>query len=267
MLLSRILSEGGLLSSLILFRQTLARNDTLVVASIDRGAPLRVLAIGDSITWGYNEPSGNSYRRDLQCLLYAGGNPVEMIGSIKHGDWDNNDSDAFILHTIDEIKTAATPELTRNGSKPNLILLHAGTVNFVLGTNVTDAPAELGHLIDFITHHNPAALLVVAQLIPNANATVNALIDQYNDKLPLVVASKARMGKKVFLKAMDGVTTDLLLDGTHPDERGSRIMAQRFYEAAVEAGRRGLVTPAEGPFIDRGESSLPPSGKCADLTD
>ncbi|KAH7355886.1 SGNH hydrolase-type esterase domain-containing protein [Pyrenochaeta sp. MPI-SDFR-AT-0127] len=236
-----------------------------VVASISNGAPLRVLALGDSITYGYNDATGNSYRRDLACLLWTGGNPISMIGSVKNGDWDNNESDSFIYHTIDDILDAGTPELTRDTAKPNIVTLHAGTVNFVLGKNVTNAPDRLGNLIDFITSNNPSALLVVAQLIPNTKTNVSAYIDWYNGEIVPVVASRAREGKKVILTSMHGVTTKHVPDHSHPDEAGSRIMAQRFYEAIVEGSRRGLVSAAEDSFEDRGASSVSPSGKCNEL--
>jgi lysophospholipase L1-like esterase len=241
------------------------------------GAPLRILPLGDSITFGYNEPSGNSYRRDLQCLLSTNGNPVSLIGSIKNGDWDNNESDAFNLHTLDEILTAGTPELTLPPeAKPNIILLHAGTVNLVLGVNVTTAPDRLAHLIDFATTHNPDALLVVARVIPNANASVNALIDEYNSHIPDVVSAASAhrgrhgghgqgSGKVVLAPLMRGVTLEHLPDGTHPNEEGYSIMARYWYEAIVRAGRKGLVVPAEGEFVDRGESAVPASGRCEDL--
>jgi lysophospholipase L1-like esterase len=241
------------------------------------GAPLRILPLGDSITFGYNEPSGNSYRRDLQCLLSTNGNPVSLIGSIKNGDWDNNESDAFNLHTLDEILTAGTPELTLPpDSKPNIILLHAGTVNLVLGVNVTTAPDRLANLIDFVTTHNPDALLVVARVIPNANATVNALIDEYNSHIPDVVSAAAARrgrhgghdqggGKVVLAPLMRGVTLEHLPDGTHPNEEGYSIMARYWYEAIVRGGRKGLVVPAEGAFVDKGKSAVPASGRCEDL--
>ncbi|KAJ6442759.1 Polyketide synthase [Purpureocillium lavendulum] len=215
----------------------------------------------DSITYGYNEPSGNSYRRDVECFLYAGGNPVSLIGSIKNGNWDNNESDAFIYHTVDEILEAGRPELTRQTSKPNIILLHAGTVNFVLTKNVTNAPERLGNLIDFITEQNPQTLLVVAQLIPNTNQTVDALIKEYNNKMPKIVAQRARAGKKVIMTSMRGVTLDLLLpDGNHPSERGSRVMAHYFYEAIVEADRQLRKTIQEDTrlrFLVRIAQELP----------
>lgn len=239
----------------------------LLVSSIAQGAPLRVLPLGDSITYGYNDPTGNAYRRSLVCLLWAHGNPVELVGSVSHGDWPNRQSDAFVYHTIDEIGEAGAPELTRKAAvaRPNIVLLHAGTVNFVLGKNVTNAPERLGSLVDFIVHHNPDAVLVVSQLIPNANATVQRHIDGFNAQLPAVVAERARQGAKVVLASMRGVTIDLLPDGTHPFQAGGAVMAQRFYEALVEAGRLGLVVPAQGPMAYAGAESLPSTGKCSDL--
>ncbi|KAK4140134.1 SGNH hydrolase-type esterase domain-containing protein [Dichotomopilus funicola] len=248
---------------------------------IANGAPLRILPLGDSITFGYNEPSGNSYRRDLQCLLSTTGNPVSLIGSIQNGNWDNNESDAFNLHTLDEILTAAVPELTLpRDRKPNIILLHAGTVNLVLGVNVTTAPERLANLVDFVTTHNPDALVVVARVIPNANDTVNALIDEYNAHIPNVVSAAAAAAsshghghggkgkrKVVLAPLMRGVTVERLPDGTHPDEKGYSIMARHWYEAIVRAGREGLVDPAEGEFVDRGKSAVPASGRCEDLVD
>ncbi|KAJ5212812.1 uncharacterized protein N7498_004458 [Penicillium cinerascens] len=161
---------------------------------LHQGAPLRILPLGDSITFGYDELSEKSYRRYLKCLLHSGGNPVTLIGSIQHGDWANNLNDGFNLHTIDQNLEAGTPELTRKAEGPNIILLHAGTVNFVLKLNVTNAVSRLSNLVDFITEHNPAALLVVAQLIPNANATTPSFINHYNSQVPEVVQSRAQSG-------------------------------------------------------------------------
>lgn len=251
-----------------------------VVASIAQGAPLRILPLGDSITYGYNDPTGNSYRRQLQCLLYTGGNPVAMIGSVRHGDWDNSEASAFIYHTLDQILEASLSELTLAESfqqdssssssatpppPPNVILLHGGTVNFVLGKNVTEAPARLGHLVDAITERNPDALLVVARLIPYGNATVDAQVQRYNAAVPGLVAARAREGRRVVLTSMRGVTADHVPDHAHPDVFASGVMALRFYQALVEADRRGLVPPAQGPFADKGTTSLPESGQCRDL--
>jgi len=180
-----------------------------------------------------------------------------MIGSVKTGDWDNNESDSFIYHTIDDILSAATPSLTLPADqKPNIILLHAGTVNFVLNKNEADAPERLGNLVDFITDNNPDALLIVAQLIPNTKPHVAPQIPLYNAAIAPVIAERARKGKKVILTSMAGVKEEHVPDQSHPDEAGARIMAKRFYDAIVEGGRRGFISKVEGEFVDRGASSV-----------
>lgn len=226
--------------------------------------------MGDSITLGYNDPTGNSYRRDLACLLWTGGNPVSMIGSVKHGDWDNNEVGAWVYHTTDMLRERAAPELLAGGAaagRPNVVLLHAGTADLVLAPgDAAGAPARLGALVDLVARHSPDALVVVSRLAPHRNRTVGALVGAYNAALPAVVAERARAGRRVVLASMGGLTADMLPDGVHPAGLGSRVMALRLYEAVVEAGRRGMVAPAQGPFEDRGASSVPPSGRCADLS-
>ena len=235
------------------------------LAATAKKTPLRILALGDSITYGYDEPSGNSYRRAVECLLHHDGYPVEFIGSVKNGNWENNESDAFNLNTTDQILVHAKPELTRPISQPNAIFLHAGTVNFVVGVNVTNAACRLAHLIDFITEHNPTTLLAVAQLIPNANATVNSLIDQYNARIPGLVSSRVQAGRRIVLVPMDVVKADDLPDGTHPNAYGYHIMARHWHEAVVKADGDGILGPARGSFVDKGRSSLPVSGNCSVL--
>lgn len=137
----------------------------------------------DSITYGYAEASGNSYRRDIEYLLYTEGNPTQLIGSIKNGNWQNNDNNGFSYHNIDEIGVSGTPEIAGQ-LKPNVVLLHAGTNDMVRNLDVANAPTRLGNLIGFITSNCPDALVVVAQLIPNANATVNPLVQTYNNQGP-----------------------------------------------------------------------------------
>jgi hypothetical protein len=137
-------------------------------------APLRVIALGGSITYGYNDPKGNSYCRYLAYLLWISDNSISTIGSVKNGNWDNNESGSFIYHTVDDILHTGTPELTRDTEKPNIATLHAGTINFVPGKTVTDAPERLRNLVGFTTNNNPSTLLVVSRLTPNTKTNVSA---------------------------------------------------------------------------------------------
>lgn len=46
-------------------------------SSLENGINLRILPLGDSITWGYGSTDGNGYRLDLLNLL--AGNDVQYI--------------------------------------------------------------------------------------------------------------------------------------------------------------------------------------------
>ncbi|KAK3617285.1 hypothetical protein LTR56_025386, partial [Elasticomyces elasticus] len=56
--------------------------------ALEWGVTLRMLPLGDSITWGYLSSDGNGYRLDLENLL--DGNPVEYIGSQQSGNMADN---------------------------------------------------------------------------------------------------------------------------------------------------------------------------------
>jgi lysophospholipase L1-like esterase len=140
--------------------------------AIANGAPLRILPLGDSITYGFLEPEGNSYRRDLQYLLASNGNPVQYIGSETTRNWPNNQNDGFVSQTIDQISESGDPEIT-GSPKANIVLLHAGTNDMIGNFTVDEAPARLGNLIDKIHTNSPDTFVLVAQIIVNANTTVN----------------------------------------------------------------------------------------------
>ena len=61
----------------------------LALASNDK-APLRVLPLGASITWGVNSATGNGYRKPLKDQLQSHGWEVDMVGSQKHGTMKDN---------------------------------------------------------------------------------------------------------------------------------------------------------------------------------
>jgi lysophospholipase L1-like esterase len=193
---------------------------------------------------------------------------VQNIGSIKNGDWADNANDGFTGQRIDEISASGNAEITGT-QKANIVLVHAGTNDMVQNANVTSAPARLGSLIDKIISNNPDALVLVAQIIVNGNTTINDRIKVYNQALPALAEARSSTNRSVRLVNMDAVLAeDLLLDGTHPNEKGYMKMANAWYTTIVQAGKDGLIRPAAGPFVNRGNSSLPTGGRnCLFLTD
>lgn len=242
------------------------RSTTLAAPS---ALPLRILPLGDSITFGYGEPSGNSYRRNLQCLLHSLDFPTQLIGSVHHGTWPDNADDGFVLHTIADIQNASAPEITGiPDSPPNVVLVHAGTVDLDYDVAVATAPRRLKALIEYIVVALSEALVVVSQLVPNRDAMVQERINEFNKEVPRVVKNvQKESGARVVWTGMVGVTVaDLLSDGTHPNAVGYSEMAKNWLLAVLAAYLKGLIVPVEGRFEDFGKTSEAPGVGCVDVS-
>lgn len=126
----------------------IGRNVTTSDGVRQRGVPLRVLPLGDSITNGKGSSDQNGYREDFVELAEAGG-PVQMIGSREgNGDMSDNHNEGWNGYTIDAISAKATNALK---AKPNLVLLLAGTNNMNNASQASTAPAEISQLIDKVS--------------------------------------------------------------------------------------------------------------------
>ncbi|PVH80470.1 carbohydrate esterase family 3 protein [Cadophora sp. DSE1049] len=231
-------------------------------AKLSTSTALRILALGDSITYGFNENPSNSYRKFLQCSLSTSGVPVTYIGTTTSGDWTNNAVDGYVGQTIEQIGSSASWILSQT-PPPNLVLLHAGSNDILHSVDVATAPERLGTLIDTVIKATGASVLV-AQIIRlgEGYTEYNTLVDTYNAAIPAVVAARVAAGKNVKVVDMSGqVDADELIDGIHPIAEGYRKMA-----AAWLAGLDGLsVSNVTGVFMDLGASAVPSSGNCADL--
>ncbi|KAL5322156.1 hypothetical protein ACEPPN_010126 [Leptodophora sp. 'Broadleaf-Isolate-01'] len=229
---------------------------------IGTSTALRMLALGDSITYGFNENPSNSYRKFLQCSLSTSGVAATYIGTTTSGDWANNAVDGYVGQTIDQIGVSASWILTQT-LPPNLVLLHAGSNDILHSVNVATAPERLGTLIDKVIAATGASVLV-AQIIKlgEGYTEFNTLVDTYNAAIPAIVATRVAAGKNVAVVDMSSqVSADQLIDGIHPIAAGYRKMA-----AAWLAGLEGLsVSNVTGSFEDLGASAVPSSGNCADL--
>ena len=201
--------------------------------------PLRILPLGNSITWGWGSSTGNGYRQPLLSLL---SNPVRYIGSEHSGNMDNNENEGHPGAIIFQIALYADQSLVL---RPNVILLMAGT-NDVLGNfNVDEAPDRLGVLIDRCVSACPDALVLVAQLTPCADEELQARTETFNAEIPGLVSKRARQGKKVLaVDMMKYVSTDGLIDGLHPNDEGYDGMARAWYDGLKVAAGKGWIEKA-----------------------
>ncbi|KAI1133014.1 hypothetical protein F5Y10DRAFT_154929 [Nemania abortiva] len=203
------------------------------------GLDLRVLPIGDSITWGAQSSDENGYRLSLYNNLGSGGNNVDFVGSEQSGNMTDKDHEGHRGYVIDEINTASDVGIF---AAPNIVLLHAGTNDMNRDVDVLNAPSRLENLIDKIYDHSPHAALFVCQIIPSTTAATQARINVFNDAIPSLVSKYIAAGKNVTMVSMnEALTTADLKDSLHPNDGGYVKMADAYYAAIKEADAKGWI--------------------------
>ena len=124
-----------------------------------------------------------------------------------------------------------TPAFSNSsGGIPDIILLHIGTND--QGTfSATQMTSDLQGLPNQIITNAPAALIVVAQIIPLGYGT-NSVIQAYNQSIPGLVQTLAAAGKHIELANMyTGFNASTMLgsDSIHPNTTGYQFMASHWY--------------------------------------
>ncbi|KAG9238982.1 hypothetical protein BJ875DRAFT_415175 [Amylocarpus encephaloides] len=214
---------------------------------------LRVLPIGDSITWGSHSSDRNGYRNTLHNLLTKRGNSVDFVGSVPSGTMEDNQHEGHRGETISQI-SASSSEGIHAGV--NLVLLHAGTNDANLGIDIEHAAQRLKKLMEKIWKYNPTAVILVCQIIPSSTHEIQERIELFNSLIPGVVQTFIAAKKRVVMVKMnEAVDVADLDDNLHPKDEGYVKMANTWFDAINEADSKGWITapgdPTEGG--DEGE--------------
>ncbi|MFE0589319.1 FG-GAP-like repeat-containing protein [Micromonospora echinospora] len=204
------------------------------------GLDIRLMPLGDSITYGVESADRNGYRDELYDHLKGSARHVDFVGSVQTGSMSDNDHEGHPGDRIDEI--AATADCTVPRYQPNVVTLHAGTNDIGQNFALSSAPTRLRSLVDQTLADSPRATVLVAQLIPIGTAGLQSRVDAYNAALPAVVRDLQNEGKRVLLVDMSRVlVTDGLQNDAHPNDEGYAKMAAAWYESVLEANARGWI--------------------------
>ncbi|UKZ47743.1 hypothetical protein TrVGV298_001969 [Trichoderma virens] len=228
---------------------------------IKPGTELRILAVGDSITYGFlsdqDDGDGNGYRLRLRQYLskdkvvYAG-TETSPTGNMTDGYFA-----AWNGKTIQYIADHVGPSLEQ---RPNIILLHAGTndmnPNSAISTEGHDpvaASERLGSLIDKMTVACPDAVILVAMIIGTCNAEQSPQTKVFQSLVPKVVTPRLQAGKHVL--AVDFSTFGLgnLRDCIHPTNQGYQLVGYYWYDFIAQIPRDWITAPV-GKDPEREES-------------
>ncbi|MDH6222547.1 SGNH/GDSL hydrolase family protein [Streptomyces pseudovenezuelae] len=224
-------------------------------------AALRLMPLGDSITWGVGSPSGNSYRGFLGNQLSAEGHALDFVGSGRNGTMSDPDNEGHSGWRIDQIAGIADAVLARY--RPNVITLEIGTNDLNGNYQIPTAPDRLRALIDQITRDVPDATVLVGTVIVSTSGTEEANRPAFNAQLPGIVQAEQAAGKHVRLVDMSALTSADLSDSLHPNDNGFRKMADAFNAGVQAADAAGWIKP---PASAGGEVRSGIAGKCLDVS-
>ncbi|MFD3942009.1 FG-GAP-like repeat-containing protein [Streptomyces sp. NPDC058579] len=218
-------------------KDELRRRGLPLLPAASRNTDVRMLPLGDSITYGVGAAGGSSYRARLWDFLADDVNSLDFVGSLKSGQGPDRDHEGHKGLRIDQIDDLATCTVSRY--RPNVVTLHIGTNDMNGNHQVDQAPARLRGLVDRILKLAPEATVLVATLVPSSTPEVNERIKRYNAQIPGIVDDFRAAGRHVRLVDMNAVTVADLNDWVHPKASGYEKMVDAFYtgiHAAISDG-------------------------------
>jgi lysophospholipase L1-like esterase len=211
-----------------------ARDD---IQSAVKGLKLRILPLGDSITFGIGSTGLNGYRKDLLQQLTAAGATVEYVGNQKSGNFPQNNNEGWSGYTISQISNKADKGLA---FKPNVVCLMGGTNDQSFG-DPKSAPSKIQELAKKIITTLPDAVLVIGTLTPLNFGKSKGGIEEFNAALPGIVESLASKGGKVVMANFGAIKSSDLKDGVHPNDGGYTKMATAWFQAIDSASAKGWI--------------------------
>jgi lysophospholipase L1-like esterase len=220
-------------------------------AAVVSGRAVKIMPLGDSITWGVGSSTSSSYRADLWSRLVGGaGLAVDFVGSGQSGSVPDTDNEGHSGWRIEQLTASIDGWLAT--AQPDVVLLHIGTNDMNQNFDIANAPARLGQLLDRIHADRPDATVLVAQIVPSLDATVNARVNSYNAAVPSVV------GPRSYTRLVDlnsTLTAADLSDTLHPNDGGYAKMADLWYAALEPVLGGGRDWPLLHTGLEAGETA------------
>jgi len=219
-----------------------AAQATAVQAPAASRAPLRVMPLGDSLTYGVGSSTGDGYRRTLRAELGVAGVAVDFVGSQRSGVGADADNEGHPGWRTEDL-AAYLPDWLA-AAQPDVVLLDIGTNDIIQRYGAAVAAARTAGLLDRITRQLPRVRVVVAKLLVVGYAAAD--FRRYNGMLASIVAARR---SRVSLADMSRISPRSTVDGVHPTDVGYRQMAYQWYQALrpVLAGGRAWPAAAD-PF-------------------
>ena len=195
--LSRFVNVTGLLLALLWTSPTSAE-------------PLKILALGDSLTAGYGLNKQDGFTEQLQAALRAAGHDLQVINAGVSGD-----TTAGGLARLDWALA----------DKPHAAIVELGANDGLRGLEPSETKANLSAILDKLRAKNIPTLLTGMLAPPNLGEHYG---QEFNALYP---ALAKRDGVALYPFFLDGVAADPQLnqpDGIHPTKEGVAVIVERL---------------------------------------
>lgn len=194
-------------------------------------APLKILALGDSLIHGYGLPAGQTFPEQLEAALKAEGHDVVVLNAGNSGD-----TSAAGLARLDWALA----------DKPDLVLVEFGGNDGLRGIDPADTRANMDAMIARLTAEGLPVLLA-GMLAPR---NLGAEYAREFDAVFPEVAAKYDVAFYPFF--LDGVAAEPSLnqpDGIHPNAAGVAVIVERILPHLVPLLER--LTSEVGAAVER----------------
>jgi Lysophospholipase L1 and related esterases len=171
----------------------------------------KIVALGDSFTFGYPLGEDNSWPKRLQSVLNQ---PIVNKGKVRQTTWDF--LDRFENDVINE--------------KPGRVIIFAGTGDALRGVSLENYQENIKSLVDKAFSNNITPVLALPLLYPGLEGQINSMREweqSYAQTEKIVILDFASV-----LYDPDGrFLPDLSLDGIYPSAKGYELMGD--YAASI----------------------------------
>jgi lysophospholipase L1-like esterase len=199
-----------------------------------------LMPVGDSITNGTGSSELAGYRRPLRALLDADSLDYDFVGT-NAGEAGHHQgiSGWKIAQMTAELPSYLTycSDSNYDVRVPHVFLLMMGTNDVNQSPDTAQAVADLDGLVDLMSQQVPTALIVVAQIVPNGDAALDASrVVPFNAAIPGMIEAHRARGQRVVGVDMHSTLSHPgdFDDSLHPNDSGYAKMAA-VWNGAIHA--------------------------------
>jgi acyl-CoA thioesterase-1 len=196
--------------------------------------PVRIVALGDSLTAGYGLDAEKSFPAVLEARLRERGHDVEVANAGVSGDTTSGGAERLDW---------AVPEGT------DAVILELGANDALRGIDPAETRANLERMVERLVEREIAVLLAGMQAPPNLGDDYAA---QFNAIFPELAKRHDVLLYPFFLAGIAGERQLNQADGMHPNEAGVEAIVERMIEpveALIAAAR--AADQAGGTDVER----------------